>query len=48
VGSQTQFTCVDGPEFDGHQVDWDLLLSRQNIYHEQESCSLERLIKELG
>jgi ferredoxin--NADP+ reductase len=48
VGGQTRFTCVDGPEFDGHLVDWDLLLSRQNIYHEQESCSLERLIKELG
>jgi len=28
VGGQTQFTCVDGPEFDGHAVDWDLLLSR--------------------
>jgi len=48
VGGQTRFTCVDGPEFDGHLVDWDLLLSRQNIYHEQESCSLERLIKEVG
>lgn len=48
VGGQTRFTCVDGPEFDGHLVDWDLLLSRQNIYHEQESCSLERVIKELG
>jgi len=48
VGGQTQFTCVDGPEFDGHLVDWDLLMSRQSIYHEQEACSLERLRKELG
>ena len=48
VGGQTRFTCVDGPEFDGHLVDWDLLMSRQNIYHEQESCSLERLMEELG
>ena len=32
VGGQTRFTCVDGPEFDGHLVDWDLLLSRQKIY----------------
>ena len=48
VGGQTNFTCVDGPEFDGHLVDWDLLLSRQEIYHEQEACSLERLTKELG
>jgi ferredoxin--NADP+ reductase len=48
VGGQTRFTCVDGPEFDGHLVDWDLLLSRQNIYHAQESCSLERMIAESG
>ncbi|NQT13821.1 MAG: sulfide/dihydroorotate dehydrogenase-like FAD/NAD-binding protein, partial [Planctomycetes bacterium] len=43
VGGKTRFTCVDGPEFDGHLVDWDLLLSRQRIYHDQETCSLERL-----
>ena len=48
VGGKTRFTCVDGPEFDGHLVDWDLLLSRQKIYHDQETCSLERLIKELS
>lgn len=46
VGGQTLFTCVDGPEFDGHRVDWDLLMSRQKIYREQESCSLERYMKE--
>jgi len=32
VGGRTRFACVDGPEFDGHQVDWDLLLKRQCIY----------------
>jgi ferredoxin--NADP+ reductase len=32
VGGQTRFVCVDGPEFDGHLVDWDLLMSRQRIY----------------
>jgi len=48
VGGKTRFTCVDGPEFDGHLVDWDLLLSRQKIYHEQEACSLERLMRELA
>ena len=47
VGGRTRFTCVDGPEFDGHLVDWDLLLSRQKIYTEQEACSLEKLIQEL-
>ena len=29
VGGKTRFVCVDGPEFDGHQVDWDLLLARR-------------------
>jgi ferredoxin--NADP+ reductase len=48
VGGQTQFTCVDGPEFDAHLVDWDLLLSRQKIYHEQEACSLEKYIRDSG
>ena len=47
VGGETRFTCVDGPEFDGHLVDWDLLLARQRIYHEQETCSMERLVREL-
>jgi ferredoxin--NADP+ reductase len=36
VGGQTRFACVDGPEFDGHQVDWDLLVTRQRIYLEEE------------
>jgi ferredoxin--NADP+ reductase len=48
VGGQTKFTCVDGPEFDGHQVDWDLLTSRQRIYLEEEKCSLEKYTKERG
>ncbi|HPM83964.1 MAG TPA: hypothetical protein PLF81_24830, partial [Candidatus Anammoximicrobium sp.] len=42
VGGQTRFTCVDGPEFDGHQVNWTLLMARQKTYTEHESCSLER------
>jgi ferredoxin--NADP+ reductase len=41
VGGQTRFACVDGPEFDGHQVDWDLLMTRQRIYLEEEGQSLE-------
>lgn len=41
VGGRTYFACVDGPEFDGHQVDWDLLLSRQRFYVEQERLALE-------
>ncbi len=40
VGGETRFACVDGPEFDGHQVDWDLLLSRQRGYQAEEIRSL--------
>lgn len=41
IGGVTKFTCVDGPEFDGHQVDWDLLLARQRTYLEKESDALK-------
>ncbi len=41
VGGQTRFACVDGPEFDGHQVDWDLLMTRQRIYLDEEKQALE-------
>ncbi|MBN1409927.1 MAG: sulfide/dihydroorotate dehydrogenase-like FAD/NAD-binding protein [Spirochaetales bacterium] len=41
VGGQTRFVCVDGPEFDGHQVDWPLLMSRQKTYLEEEMEALE-------
>jgi len=40
VGGEIKFACVDGPEFDGHQVDWDLLLSRQMGYQDEEIHSL--------
>ena len=46
VRGKTQFTCADGPEFDGHQVDWDLLLSRQKIYQREEACSLDRYVRQ--
>lgn len=42
VGGQTRFVCVDGPEFDGYQVDWDQLLARQRIYLEQEKLAVDR------
>jgi ferredoxin--NADP+ reductase len=42
VGGQTRFVCVDGPEFDGYQVDWDQLLARQRIYLGQEKQALEK------
>jgi len=37
VGGETKFACVDGPEFDGHKVDWDELHQRKSAYAEQES-----------
>ncbi|MDD5038823.1 MAG: sulfide/dihydroorotate dehydrogenase-like FAD/NAD-binding protein [Dehalococcoidales bacterium] len=32
IGGNTRFACVDGPEFDGHEVDWDLLMARRCTY----------------
>jgi ferredoxin--NADP+ reductase len=41
VGGRTLFACVDGPEFDGHQVDWERLIVRQGIYLEEEQQAME-------
>jgi ferredoxin--NADP+ reductase len=41
VGGVTHFVCVDGPEFDGHKVDFDGMMHRQRIYIEQERQSYE-------
>jgi len=41
VGGTTKFACVDGPEFDAHEVDWDLLLARQVQYLAEEVESLQ-------
>ena len=40
VGGETKFGCVDGPEFDGHQVDFDALMNRLQQYLEEEKISL--------
>jgi ferredoxin/flavodoxin---NADP+ reductase len=42
IGGKSQYACVDGPEFDGHQVDFRLLSDRLNTYREFEQASLER------
>ena len=42
VGGETKFACVDGPEFDGHKVDWDLVLSRQRTYIDEEKQSFDQ------
>ncbi|HJC17968.1 MAG TPA: sulfide/dihydroorotate dehydrogenase-like FAD/NAD-binding protein [Candidatus Alistipes stercorigallinarum] len=36
VGGRTRFTCVDGPEFDGHEVDFDEAMRRQGMYRSEE------------
>ena len=48
VGGATRFACVDGPDFDGHQVDWDLLLARQRIYLDEEKRSFEQWQAQMG
>ena len=54
VGGKVKFACVDGPDFDGHQVDFDELMNRNTIYREQEAaakeqheCRMERLGRQL-
>jgi len=42
VDGATRFACVDGPHFDGHKVDWDVILSRRKAYLEEEIVSGER------
>ena len=39
VAGKTRFACVDGPEFDGHEVDWNLLLSRLSQYLDEEEIA---------
>ena len=48
VGGQTRFACVDGPEFDGHQVDFDEALERSRLYREQERHAYEKACRLLG
>ncbi|NIT35436.1 MAG: sulfide/dihydroorotate dehydrogenase-like FAD/NAD-binding protein [candidate division Zixibacteria bacterium] len=48
VGDETKFTCVDGPVFDGHQVDWLEAKARQRRYHPQEREAMEKFETERG
>ena len=41
VGGKTKFVCVDGPEFDAHEVDWTEMLSRMKAFKAEESEALE-------
>ncbi len=48
IGNETKFACVDGPEFDGHLVDFDELMTRNRTYMDLEKQSLERFDQELA
>ena len=43
VGGEVKFACVDGPEFDGHLIDWDLAMKRQQMYKTEEGRALLKL-----
>ncbi|KXL53932.1 dihydroorotate dehydrogenase B (NAD(+)), electron transfer subunit [Anaerotignum neopropionicum] len=54
VGGEIKFACVDGPDFDGHLVDFDELINRNSIYKEREGeiskdhvCRMDKLAKDL-
>ena len=44
VGGKTRFVCVDGPEFDAHQVDWDEMMSRLRSYKAEETAAYEKYL----
>lgn len=46
VGNETKFACVDGPEFDGHLVNFDLLIARQTYFCDEEKLAVEYFKKE--
>jgi ferredoxin--NADP+ reductase len=45
VGGETKYTCVDGPEFDGHEVDFDLLMKRLQAYVAEEGIAMSKATK---
>lgn len=42
IGGETRFACVDGPEFDGHKVDFEELAQRLNAYKEDEAVAMQQ------
>ncbi len=45
VGGKTRFVCIDGPEFDAHEVDFDEMIQRLGAFREQEQEAYERYLK---
>ena len=48
VDGKIFFACVDGPEFDGHKVNWDEFMSRLRQYKDEEKISMEKYEAEVG
>lgn len=48
VGGKIKFACVDGPDFDGHEVDFDELMTRNKFYHEQEQADGNHICRLTG
>lgn len=45
IGDKTKFVCVDGPEFDGHLVNYDELMQRQRMYLDEEKLAVDNYLK---
>jgi ferredoxin--NADP+ reductase len=48
VGGSVKFACVDGPEFDGHKVDWRELIARTAFYRDEETAAKEHICRVTG
>jgi ferredoxin--NADP+ reductase len=49
VGGETKFACVEGPDFDGHLVDWEELAKRKRAFaHEEKECLLLQAAERIG
>ncbi len=48
VGGKTRFVCVDGPEFDAHEIDYDEMIKRLNTYKREEAISYDGYLKTLS
>ncbi|MGB4594832.1 MAG: NADPH-dependent glutamate synthase [Anaerolineaceae bacterium] len=47
VGDKVRFTCVEGPEFDGHLVDFDTIIQRNRTYNHPEDCRIDTQVQEI-
>jgi ferredoxin--NADP+ reductase len=43
IDGKPKFACIHGPEFDGHKVNFDLLMKRMSVYKEEEKKKLEEM-----